>query len=174
MARAQFIKSARKDYPEIGVKKGESYWRWSLNVGGRFVQRMSKTQPRRSQLTNSEFIAAMCDAEDNLQQAFAKFAQDDEAETCDLLAEIESVKSEVEQAREVCEEKQTNLEQAFPGGCPNLELMESRIAACNDIEDQLDSLVNDIEAEEQDEDEDDQSFRERILDMEQNVNWDYE
>jgi len=56
MARATFVKSARKDYPDHGIKKGESYWHWAFMQGGRGgAKRYSKTEPRPSQLTQSEF-----------------------------------------------------------------------------------------------------------------------
>lgn len=42
MFRSRFIKTARKDYPEDGIKAGESYWKWSFQYDG--VHR-SKTEP---------------------------------------------------------------------------------------------------------------------------------
>jgi len=43
---------AAKDYPEIGVKKGETYYKWKFRYGG---ARKSKTHPRPSQLTQSKY-----------------------------------------------------------------------------------------------------------------------
>lgn len=63
MARAHFVKSARKDNPV--AKKGESYWWWKPMVGGRGgAKRFSKEQPTRSQLTQSAFLSGLYDIED--------------------------------------------------------------------------------------------------------------
>lgn len=50
MARAHFVKKARKDNP--AVKAGESYYWWKFRRG---PKRYSKERPRPSQLTQSEF-----------------------------------------------------------------------------------------------------------------------
>jgi len=53
MPQVHFVQKARKDYPGQGIKKGESYYWWKFRYGGRFA---SKTQPRPSQLTMSEYL----------------------------------------------------------------------------------------------------------------------
>lgn len=54
---------AAKDYPEIGIKKGETYYKWSFRYGG---THKSKTYPRASQLTQSKYSAVYA-ALENLQ-----------------------------------------------------------------------------------------------------------
>ncbi len=44
MAKATFVKKAQKDYPEFGIKKGDSYWHWAFAFGPKYK---SKTQPTR-------------------------------------------------------------------------------------------------------------------------------
>ena len=67
MARAHFVAKARTDHPEGGIKKGESYYWWAFMVGGRGgPKHYSKTPPRRSQLTQSEFYSALYEIEDSL------------------------------------------------------------------------------------------------------------
>ena len=61
MPRLHFVKHARKAIPSIKVEKGDSYYWWKFPYRPRTV---SKTRPRRSQLTQSEFYAAMWDHED--------------------------------------------------------------------------------------------------------------
>ena len=55
MPRVYFVKKARKDYP-VGIKKGDSYYWWKFRYGG--IHR-SKTRPRPSQLTQSEFLSTI-------------------------------------------------------------------------------------------------------------------
>jgi len=50
MPRVHFVKHARKDNDL--VKKGESYYWWKFRFTGKC---MSKTPPRKSQLTESEY-----------------------------------------------------------------------------------------------------------------------
>ncbi len=53
MARAHFVKKARKDNPAAGIKAGDSYYWWKFRRGGKHY---SKTAPRPSQLTQSEYL----------------------------------------------------------------------------------------------------------------------
>jgi len=54
MARAT-QQRARKDYPAQGIKKGDSYWKWSFRFGGTFK---SLTKPQPSQLTPGPLFVA--------------------------------------------------------------------------------------------------------------------
>lgn len=53
-------KKARKDYPNAGIKKGDTYFSWSFRYGGKYK---SLTPPRPSQLTQSKMSAALAAAE---------------------------------------------------------------------------------------------------------------
>ena len=67
MTRAHFVKKARKDHPEGDIKKGDSYWWWAFMVGGRGgPKHYSKTQPKASQLTQSEYLGSIADIQDEL------------------------------------------------------------------------------------------------------------
>ena len=53
MPKVHHVKAA-KDYPEIGVQKGEMYYHWTFkNQRGPGTKVKSKTRPRASQLTRS-------------------------------------------------------------------------------------------------------------------------
>jgi hypothetical protein len=56
MPKVNHVKCARKDNPEHDIKAGESYYWWSMMQGSRGVKHYSKTYPKRSQLTNSDFF----------------------------------------------------------------------------------------------------------------------
>lgn len=63
-------RKAAKDYPEIGVKKGEMYYTWKLRTGPRSSRKFrSKTPPKPQQLTTSEFAIAVSDIEDAIRDA---------------------------------------------------------------------------------------------------------
>lgn len=95
MARATFVKAARKDYPDHGIKKGESYYWWAFMQGGRGgPKRYSKTPPKRSQLTQSEFWSAVFDLQDDRSQApdFDSL----ESERDDLVSELQNILDETQ------------------------------------------------------------------------------
>lgn len=52
---------AAKDYPESGIKKGDTYYSWSFRYGGK---RKSKTYPTPAQLAQSGFKIAMYGIQD--------------------------------------------------------------------------------------------------------------
>lgn len=47
--------TASRDYPEIGVKRREKYFRWSLMVNGKWKTFKQKEYPSPEQLTTSDF-----------------------------------------------------------------------------------------------------------------------
>lgn len=94
MARATFVKKARKDNPV--AKKGESYWWWAFMVGGRGgPKHYSKEQPRRSQLTQSSFLSTLWDIQDNA-SANTPDADDLESERDSIVGDLNSLKDDTE------------------------------------------------------------------------------
>ena len=91
MARAHFVKKARKDNPV--AKKGESYYWWEFPYGGKHY---SKEMPRRSSLTQSEFLANYYDFQDNLEKDVSDAETFEDLETIveNFVSEIESLASE--------------------------------------------------------------------------------
>src|SRR5688500_15891789 len=62
-----YTQVARKDYPQQGIKKGETYYKWSIKTGpisGRTYK--SKTYPKPLQLTGSEFMSTLYSIEEDL------------------------------------------------------------------------------------------------------------
>jgi len=53
MPRVQRVK-ARKDYPNDGIKKGDTYFKWSIRTGRRGITYRNLKRPRASQLTGSD------------------------------------------------------------------------------------------------------------------------
>lgn len=121
----------RKDHPTYGIKKGdEAYW-WSIKTGPASGYKVySKTPPKASQLTNSEFQGAMCDFEDEI----AALAADDGLEDAvnDIAARI----------RELGEE-QSNKFDNMPDGLQQGDtgqLLEQRSTRCGEIADELEGI----------------------------------
>lgn len=145
MARAHFVKSARKDNPV--AKKGESYWWWKFMVGGRGgPKRYSKERPSRSQLTQSEFLSALYGIEDG-DMASARSPED--------------FKAVAEALRELGSEQQEKFE-AMPEGLQQGDtgqMLEERAQNCESWADEIDTAADELESalsdddDERDEDE---------------------
>lgn len=134
MARAHFVKKARKDNPV--VKAEESYWWWStrMTVGKRYVgtKHYSKTRPTRSQLTSSPFFSEMYRIEDQVLNGF----------TADDVSDVQNVIEEaVGDLGGLRDEVETNLDnmpeqlQESPTG----ELLQER---CDGIDNMISELEN--------------------------------
>lgn len=133
MARATFVKSARKDilgYDEkVVIKKGESYYWWKFRFGGKII---SKTPPRRSQLTQSEFYGTMYDIEDRISDLSALSADD-------LASEVEDIISEIQSLGEEQQDKLGNMPDSLQDA-PTGELLQNRSEACDAIVSELESI----------------------------------
>lgn len=136
MARATFVKKARKDIPEHGIKAGESYYWWSFKRGGK---RWSKTPPKRSQLTQSNFYASIYDLEDDV---IANATADD-----GLAGVRDEVTAALQDISDQCQESLDNMPEGLQQGSTG-EWLQERIDAMDSAISEFDSL----ELEEPDDD----------------------
>ncbi len=135
MTHAHFVKAARKDYLDVGIKKGESYWWWKFNFS-RTVYR-SKTQPKRSQLTRSDFLSQIYEIEDRIQGMTTD---------ADIEGEIEDIKSDLENLRDEQEEKRSNMpEQLQETGSG--EILQNRYDSLDEMIGELDGIAADVDEE---------------------------
>jgi len=136
MARAIFVKKARKD--NSAVKAGESYWWWSFRFGGKYY---SKTRPRPSQLTQSEFTSQILEIGEEIEDIsdlpFVTNVLDLESLRDDLASKIRELGEEQDSKRE-------NMPEGLQEG-PTGELLENRYDACETMADELDNI--DIDAD---------------------------
>lgn len=142
MARVHHVKKARKNYKHAGIKKGESYYWWKFRYGGK---NMSKTYPKPSQLTQSEFLGALY----AMQEKISDFS-------CDTVDEFNSFKEEIiEEIDQLIDETQGKLDN-MPDAlqqAPTGELLQNRIDALEDWKSQIEN----IECSESEDDEFDES-----------------
>jgi hypothetical protein len=126
---------AAKDYPNIDVKKGETYYWWEFRYGGKH---MSKTPPRPSQLTQSKMSGAYA-ASESAQDTIAS------ADSIDDIAE--ALRDAANSIREVAEEYEeaANAEGANGNRIPQADEMEEKAQGLNDWADQLESDADDVE-----------------------------
>jgi len=135
MAKVNFIKSARKDNPV--AKVGESYYWWQFRFGGKHY---SKTPPKPSQLTQSEFLIFVYDMQDRIET----LAGYENAE--DLKAEVDSIIDEIRGQSDELDEKFNNMPEGLQQGDTGV-LLEERRDAMNQWADDLESIDIDFDPE---------------------------
>jgi len=132
MARAHFVKKAREDYPDAGIKKGDSYYWWAFQYGPMV---RSKTAPKPSQLTQSEFLSTVYDINERLESLSAETAEGLESEVMCICDDIENLKGETEDKLGNMPEQ---LQQAQTG-----EMLQGRIDALDEMISNLQSVSYD-------------------------------
>lgn len=130
MARAHFVKSARKDNPV--AKKGESYWWWKPMIGGRGgPKRYSKERPKPSQMTQSAFLSVIYGAGEQLAEA-------DDPETFRTIAQ------EVRDAGEEAQGSYDNMPEGLQQGDTG-QMLEQRSQSAERWADHIESVADELE-----------------------------
>ena len=125
MATVNFVKKARKDNP--AVKKGESYYWWAFRFGGTHY---SKTQPRPSQLTQSEFLSTIYSIGEDLEDAEA--SENLRENIADAISNLETLQ---EETRDKFDNMPEGLQQGDTG-----QLLEERVSAIDDMLSELNAI----------------------------------
>ena len=129
MTTAHFVKKCRKTIRGTGIKKGDSYWWWKFRYGDKHV---SKTQPRPSQLTGSEFLGTVYSIEEGL-------ADVDVSDREEVASVIETAKEELAQLRDETDEKFNNMPDSLQQGDTG-QLLEQRVQDVDTMIDELDNI----------------------------------
>jgi hypothetical protein len=182
MARATFVKAAQKTIYENGkrveyvsekgkrtgqtlskidrtipqdendkvfIEKGESYYWWAFKNGGKHL---SKTAPKASQLTRSNYLSQLYDLQDRIGEIKAESPEDLESVVEELKSDLESLKEETEGSLE-------NMPESLQSS-PTGELLQERVDSLDNAISELESI--DLDYEEPDTDE----IKEEIADEE--------
>ena len=104
MPKVHTIKSARKDYPAEGIKKGDTYFKWSIKTGpATGIIYRSKTYPKPSELTGSPFQKSLLEIQEhinNLEASGFITAEDLSSELDEIIGGIESLRDETQTSLE--------------------------------------------------------------------------
>jgi hypothetical protein len=154
MAKVNFVKKARKDIPQAGIKAGDSYYWWKLRIG--VPKQYSKEQPKRSRLTASSFYATLWDIEDD---AIGGLAAEDTLKEArdDIVQQLEDLKQE-------CEDNLENMPEGLREGSIG-QMLQERVEG---LESAIDEL-NNVDFDDKEEDETDEEFWQRKLEDVQQV-----
>jgi len=151
MAKAKFVKKARKDNPVC--KKGESYYWWKFKFGSK---NYSLTPPKQSQLTQSDFLSQIYDIQDRINDI--DLDSEFESEISEIVSDLESLRDEQEEKRDNMPEQ---LQDSGSG-----EMLQNRYDSIDEMISELESIdleVEDFSKElEKEEDETEEEFNERV------------
>lgn len=141
MPRVHTVQKAAKDYPAQGISRGDTYYWWKFRFGGK---RMSKTYPKRSQLTQSSFLQSLYELQDNF-----SFDQDDPGSSRDeLINEIENLRDECQSSLENMPE---HLRETSDSGLmlqERIEALEAWVSDLEQVDCEIDEELSDEEREE--------------------------
>ena len=127
MARV-LTRVARKDYPEAGIKKGETYYKVSLKTGPRSSRTLkSKTPFKRHQLTTSEYLSRVY------------ILADETIPAINEPADLQAIKDELEELKAELDEKLENMPEGLKQG-PTGQTLEERMGECDDFIDTLEGI----------------------------------
>jgi len=159
------IPENKKD--KIFIAKGESYYHWSFKYR---PKQYSKTQPKRSQLTQSGFLSTLYDLQDRISDCSADSVEDVIALRDEVASEVESLKDEAQSSLDNMPE---HLQESSSSGemlrerIDELENWQSELEGLDfEEEDNDDEIRSKIEGDhEKDEEEEDEEYVERISEL---------
>lgn len=158
MPRVTHVKKARKD--NRVCKKGESYFWWKHAFGSK---QFSLTRPKPSQLTQSDKLSQLYEAQEALDVLQCHEEPDE------LASQINEIASTVEAVKDEYQESYDNMEQAFPNSCPVMDDIQEKIDECESWQSSLEDSASETESLDRDDyttanDEDDDEQQEADTD----------
>ena len=131
MPRVHTVKKARKDYPDVGIEKGDTYYWWQFR--GSPVKR-SKTYPNRKQLTRSGFLQELYDIEDTISKMFD-------------VDDLDDVLDRIDNLRDECQDSLDNMPEHLQETSDSGMLLQERIDGLEEWHDELEGIDRDIDDE---------------------------
>ena len=131
------------EHDTILIKKGEPYYWWQFAYS---PKQISKTPPKASQLTQSEFLGWLYDLQERIENI------SDGISIEDLESEVDEIKSEMEEKKDEQEEKRSNMPEGLQDSGSG-EILQQRY-------DVLESAISEIESIDFSLDDEDESWKE--------------
>lgn len=125
-------RTARKDYPKSGIKKGDVYYYTKLKLQRGGIEKRSLTPFKPSQLTNSPFKGGFYAAQEGW-EASEKSAED-------IRAAAEAIRDLGTEAQGSFDNMPEGLQQGDTG-----QTLEARATACEEKADELEGLADELE-----------------------------
>lgn len=133
MPRVHHVKKARKERPQCGVKIGDSYYHWSFRLGYGSTERCSKTYPRASQLTMSDFWIEAHTLTETLEDSEPYESSED------LEAAKEGLLEGIDDLAATTQDKLDAMPDGLREG-PTGEMLQERVDACEDWKNDIEGI----------------------------------
>lgn len=137
-------RKANKDYPQNGIKKGDTYWYVKIKQQRGGIVKRSLTPFKRSQLTTSDFLGQLYDWQDELGN----------------LSDMDSAQGLADTIRELGEEQQgkfDNMPEGLQQGDTG-QMVEARAQACEAAAGEIEEIISRWESEKEEHDDKVQAF----------------
>lgn len=136
MAKVEHRKAA-KDYPDLGIKKGDMYYFAQIKTGPRSSRTIRSLKPiPRSQLTSSEYLSRLYEWEDAKAE----------------ISSMEDAQQFADDIRELGEEQQEKFDN-MPDGLQQGDtgqMIEERASSCEQAASDIEEIIGDWEQERDD------------------------
>jgi hypothetical protein len=142
MPRVHKVERARKARPSAGIAVGDTYYYWTFrNRFGKGTRCFSKTYPKQSQLTRSEYLGRLVEIEERIEELTADAT---------LEETVGEIAGSLRELGEEQEEKRNNMPESLQESDTG-NLLQERAEACSNAADELEGI--DFSAWVEDEDE---------------------
>jgi hypothetical protein len=142
MPKIHHVKKARKDYPEAGIAKGDSYYWWEFMKGPKVK---SKIYPQPWQLTQSPFLKEFYQLQNNHEVFSCDWTMDDLDELSDALDDL---KTKIDELIDWQQESLDNMPESLQES-PTGQLLQERIDELESWNDGFHADVSDVESQEE-------------------------
>lgn len=143
MPRVYAVK-ARKDYPDQGIRRGDTYYKWRTRPGGRGsgITHRSATYPKPWQLTRSPFLQQLYLIQDEIANL-----ETGEPGDGSLESEVLNLAQRLRELGEQCQESLDNMPDVLRETSESGLLLQERIDACEQAADDLEAAVSDLNSD---------------------------
>lgn len=132
MARPEH-RTARKDYPDQGIKAGEKYWFVQIKTGPRSSRTLRQKNPfKRSQLTSSDYLSQLYDWEDSKAE-------------CTSMEDAQQFADDIRALGEEQQGKFDNMPEGLQQGDSG-QMVEARANACETAAGEIEEIIGEWES----------------------------
>jgi gas vesicle protein len=150
MPKVYKVNKARKAQPEHGIEVGDTYYHWYHRVGMSSLKRVSKTYPKRSQLTLSPFLGQLYDLEDagwdSSDPGEGTVRERAEKVKDAAIERLEQIESEMEDLRDMAQESLDNMPDNLRDSSASGELLQSRVDGCEGCQSEASNVKDTVES----------------------------
>jgi chromosome segregation ATPase len=128
------------------ITAGETYYSWTNRIGRGSIKhiRCAAHYPRPSEMTMSEHLQVAYSSQEAIDDAVSQYRNDYDAEA--LRDSLDSVASDLDAHVDTLDERISNMQDAFPNGCPSLSTLEEYKENFESFKDEVENARDEVES----------------------------